>query len=108
MDSDDAVLLSALQHWAYCPRQCALIHIEQVFAENLYTLPGQALHKGADSQVGILEIASPPGNGGRGFKPPCMLGSSQADNALWLHAARRCFLDRQQDAATELAYNSSR
>lgn len=104
----DPIPLSALQHWCYCPRQCALIHIEQVFAENLYTLPGQALHKGADSQVGILEIASPPGNGGRGFKPPRMLGSSQADNALWLHAARRCFLDRQQDAATELAYNSSR
>lgn len=104
----DPIPLSALQHWCYCPRQCALIHIEQVFAENLYTLPGQALHKGADSQVGILEIASPPGNGGRGFKPPRMLGSSQADNALWLHAARRRFLDRQQDAATELAYNSSR
>ena len=104
----DPIPLSALQHWCYCPRQCALIHIEQVFAENLYTLPGQALHKGADSQVGILEIASPPGNGGRGFKPPRMLGSSQADNALWLHAALRRFLDRQQDAATELAYNSSR
>ena len=104
----DPIPLSALQHWCYCPRQCALIHIEQVFAENLYTLPGQALHKGADSQVGILEIASPPGNGGRGFRPPRMLGSSQADNALWLHAALRRFLDRQQDAATELAYNSSR
>lgn len=104
----DPIPLSALQYGCYCWCQCTLIRIEQVFAENLYTLPGQALHKGADSRVGILEIASPPGNGGRGFKPPCMLGSSQADNALWLHAARRRFLDRQQDAATELAYNSSR
>ncbi len=24
-------MLSALQHWSYCPRQCALIHVEQVF-----------------------------------------------------------------------------
>jgi CRISPR-associated exonuclease Cas4 len=44
----DPIPLSALQHWAYCPRQCALIHIEQVFAENLYTQRGQALHKRVD------------------------------------------------------------
>lgn len=65
----DPIPLSALQHWCYCPRQCALIHIEQVFAENLYTLPGQALHKGADSQVGILEIASPLATGGVDLNP---------------------------------------
>ena len=40
----DPIPLSALQRWAYCPRQCALIHIEQVFAENLSTQRGQALH----------------------------------------------------------------
>lgn len=66
----DPIPLSALQYGCYCWCQCTLIRIEQVFAENLYTLPGQALHKGADSQVGILEIASPPGNGGRGLKRP--------------------------------------
>ena len=47
-DPPAPIPLSALQHWAYCPRQCALIHVEQVFAENLYTLRGQALHKRAD------------------------------------------------------------
>ena len=41
-------LLSALQHWAYCPRRCALIHVEQVFEENLFTQRGQALHKRVD------------------------------------------------------------
>jgi CRISPR-associated exonuclease Cas4 len=46
--SDDPLPLSALQHWCYCPRQWALIHLEQVFAENLYTLRGQALHKRVD------------------------------------------------------------
>jgi CRISPR-associated exonuclease Cas4 len=44
----DPVPLSALQHWAYCPRQCALIHVEQVFEENLFTQRGQALHKRVD------------------------------------------------------------
>lgn len=44
----EPVPISALQHWAYCPRQCALIHIEQVFEENLFTLRGQALHKRVD------------------------------------------------------------
>ncbi|NCJ06053.1 CRISPR-associated protein Cas4 [Synechococcales cyanobacterium C] len=38
-------MLSALQHHAFCPRQCALIHIEQVWDENLYTLRGQRVHE---------------------------------------------------------------
>lgn len=44
----DPIPLSALQHWAYCPRQCALIHVEQVFEENIFTQRGQALHKRVD------------------------------------------------------------
>lgn len=44
----DPVALSALQHWCYCPRQCALIHLEQVFEENLHTQRGQALHQRVD------------------------------------------------------------
>ena len=44
----DPILISALQHWAYCPRQCALIHVEQVFEDNLFTQRGQALHKRVD------------------------------------------------------------
>ena len=44
----DPIPLSALQHWCYCPRQCALIHIEQVFEDNLFTQRGQALHQRVD------------------------------------------------------------
>ncbi|MHB8949103.1 MAG: CRISPR-associated protein Cas4 [Rhodoferax sp.] len=44
----EQVPLSALQHWRYCPRQCGLIHLEQVFDENVYTLRGQALHAKVD------------------------------------------------------------
>jgi len=46
---DDLLPLSALQHLAYCPRQCALIHLEQVWAENRYTAEGGILHNKADT-----------------------------------------------------------
>jgi CRISPR-associated exonuclease Cas4 len=36
--------LSALQHFAFCPRQCALIHVEQQWAENRLTAEGRVLH----------------------------------------------------------------
>lgn len=48
----DLVPLSALQHWCYCPRQCGLIHLEQVFDDNVHTLRGQAVHARAD-QPGV-------------------------------------------------------
>lgn len=48
MDEPDPIPVSALQHWCYCPRQCALIHQEQAFAENVHTLRGQAVHAAVD------------------------------------------------------------
>ena len=45
---DDIVLISAIEHYAYCPRQFALIHLEQVFEENVFTLQGSAQHERAD------------------------------------------------------------
>lgn len=44
MNDTDPIPISALQHWSYCPRQCALIHVEQVFADNVYTARGNAVH----------------------------------------------------------------
>ena len=44
----DPISISALQHYAYCPRQCALIHVEQVFDDNIYTARGQAVHSLVD------------------------------------------------------------
>lgn len=44
----DPIALSALQHWAYCPRQCGLIHLEQAFDDNIHTLRGNAVHAQAD------------------------------------------------------------
>ena len=42
-------MLSALQHYSYCPRQCALIHQEQSFEDNEFTLRGQRAHHRVDS-----------------------------------------------------------
>ncbi len=44
----EPVMLSALEHYVYCPRQCALIHIEQTFDENIYTMRGRAVHENVD------------------------------------------------------------
>ncbi len=45
---DEMLMLSGIQHFVYCPRQWALIHIEQVWTENRYTAEGQILHKQVD------------------------------------------------------------
>ena len=42
---DDLLPLSALQHLVFCERQCALIHIEQMWSENLFTAQGRILHE---------------------------------------------------------------
>lgn len=49
MTEADPIPLSALQHWAYCPRQCGLIHLEQAFADNIHTARGQAVHHLVDT-----------------------------------------------------------
>jgi len=42
---DDFLLLSALQHYVFCPRQCGLIHLEDAWEENLFTAEGRVMHK---------------------------------------------------------------
>ncbi len=49
MTDANPIAISALQHYAYCPRQCALIHVEQVFDDNVYTARGQAVHRLVDT-----------------------------------------------------------
>lgn len=46
-DEDQFIPISALQHWLYCPRQCALIHLEQAWAENKFTAEGRVMHENA-------------------------------------------------------------
>jgi CRISPR-associated exonuclease Cas4 len=44
-DTDDLIQLSALQHIVFCPRQCALIHNEQVWSESMLTAEGRLMHE---------------------------------------------------------------
>lgn len=65
MEEDDLIPLSALQHYLYCPRQCALIHLEQQWAENRQTAEGRLLHQRSDQpqaeqRRGIRTITAMP------------------------------------------------
>lgn len=46
---DESVMISAIEHYSYCPRQCGLIHLEDVYHENVYTLRGSAAHERVDT-----------------------------------------------------------
>lgn len=48
VERDDIIMISALQHYSYCPRQCALIHVEQQFSSNVHTARGDAVHARVD------------------------------------------------------------
>ena len=61
----DLVPLSALQHYLFCPRQCALIHIEQVWAENVATAEGRVAHErvhaaGSEMRRGVRTVTGMP------------------------------------------------
>lgn len=46
---EDMLMLSGIQHYVFCPRQWALIHIEQQWEENVLTIEGQLLHAHVDN-----------------------------------------------------------
>ena len=44
---DDYLMISGIQHFKFCRRQWALIHIEQQWEENVHTVVGELMHKKA-------------------------------------------------------------
>jgi CRISPR-associated exonuclease Cas4 len=50
-DEQDYLMISGIQHFLFCRRQWALIHIEQQWQENVLTLEGQYLHEKADQPM---------------------------------------------------------
>lgn len=46
---DELTPISALLHMLYCPRRCALIHIERQWSENRFTAEGRILHERTDA-----------------------------------------------------------
>lgn len=51
---EDMLALSGIQHYSFCPRQWALIHVERQWADNVLTMEGDLVHKRAHDQ-GIRE-----------------------------------------------------
>ena len=52
-EDDDLLMLSGIQHFAFCPRQWGLIHIEQQWEENHLTISGQWLHRNVDNPLSM-------------------------------------------------------
>ena len=48
---DNFIKISALQHYVYCPRQCGLIHVEDAWNDNLFTVRGNILHEKVDTDT---------------------------------------------------------
>ena len=49
-DDDDFLALSGIQHFSFCQRQLALIHVERVWADNLLTVQGEIMHDRAHDE----------------------------------------------------------
>ena len=47
--AEDMLMLSGIQHYVFCPRQWALIHLEQQWEENVLTIEGMLLHQQVDN-----------------------------------------------------------
>lgn len=48
---DDFIHIGALQHYVFCPRQCALIHVEDAWRDNVLTVRGEILHEKVDTDT---------------------------------------------------------
>ena len=49
MTPEPVIPISAIEHFAYCPRQCALIHCDGVWSDNAHTVRGTRAHRRVDS-----------------------------------------------------------
>ena len=47
---DEYLALSGIQHYAFCPRQWPLIHLEQQWSENVLTMQGNLMHETAHDE----------------------------------------------------------
>lgn len=48
-NEEDYIQLSSIQHFIFCPRQCALIHVDGLWNENVFTTRGKIMHEKVDS-----------------------------------------------------------
>jgi len=89
VEVDDPIMISALEHYSYCPRQCALIHIEQAFDDNIHTMRGHAVHRqvdepGWEAQAGArAERALPVWSDRLGLIGKCDVVEFRSDGSIY-------------------------
>jgi CRISPR-associated exonuclease Cas4 len=49
-ESLETIPISAIEHYAYCPRQCALIHVDDLWSDNVHTVRGAIGHRRVDDR----------------------------------------------------------
>ncbi len=87
-EEESLLPLSALQHYLYCPRQCALIHLEQEWAENKFTAEGRVMHEraheGPDERRAAVRImrGMPVVSRGLGVSGECDVVEFHADGSV--------------------------
>lgn len=93
---DDYLMISGIQHFQFCRRQWALIHIEQQWEDNVHTAIGELMHKKvhdpylAEKRKGVLVIrALPVSSRSLGLSGECdVVEFHQADEGVKLHGHR--------------------
>ena len=63
MNEDYLVPISSLQHYLFCPRQCALIHLENIWQDNILTAEGTLMHQhvheeGVETRKNVIRATS--------------------------------------------------
>ena len=82
MHEDDFLPLSGIQHLVFCERQAALIHVERVFEENVFTSEGRLLHQ---------SVAAPSGRVREGVR---------VETDVWLRSERLGLVGRADRVET--------
>lgn len=97
---DDYLMLSGIQHFKFCRRQWALIHIEQQWAENIHTVVGELMHKKAhdpyltEKRKDLLVVRSlPVASKAMGVSGECdVVEFRRCEDGIKLHGHRGTFL----------------
>lgn len=96
---DDYLMISGIQHFRFCKRQWALIHIEQQWAENEHTVIGELMHKKAHDPYltekrkdVIITRALPVASRELGVAGECdVVEFHQCEDGIQLHGHRGMF-----------------
>ena len=109
----DPIPLSALNHYAYCPRRCGLIHVEGEFTDNIHTARGNAEHEHVDRSAyetaksgARLEFALPVWSDRIGLIGQCDVVEFWPDGTVYpveyKHGARKQWLNDDLQLAAQM------